>query len=483
MGTLACAGALAVLLLAALALFGLILGQGFLTFWPRPLEQWKLADGRTFLVEPNGAAANGDLRARIGNRELNGMNDFIQVAPGELVSETVPEDAFWVERAEYGPFHGRLTRVELPDGVHGGEALLPRFLEEAPDLRDRIAAAGEELGRAAGRETQDLPEIETLRKKISSLQERLGGYRLVAATADGREVGLPGATVLRVRFPNRLSFLERTETWLGGAWRFLTEAPREANTEGGVWPALVGTCLMVILMSILVVPFGVLAAVYLNEYARENWFVRFVRISVNNLAGVPSIVYGVFGLGFFVYGIGGGLDHLFLDPGDAPRFGRGGLLWASLTMALLTVPVVIAATEEGLAAVPRERREGALALGATRWEMVWKVILPGARPGILTGVILAVSRAAGEVAPLMLTGVVGNAINPVAELHPPFLHLDRPFMHLGFHIYSVGFQAPNVESAVPLVYATCALLLLLVLFLNLLAIRMRIRIRRSLQGR
>ena len=211
--------------------------------------------------------------------------------------------------------------------------------------------------------------------------------------------------------------------------------------------------------------------------------VRLIRIAVNNLAGVPSIVYGVFGLGFFVYFIGGSLDRLFFDAAlPAPTFGTPGLIWASLTLALLTVPVVIVSTEEGLARIPRSIREGSLALGATRAETLFRVVLPLASPSILTGAILAVARAAGEVAPLMLVGVVKSAPSLAIDGNFPFLHLERKFMHLGFHIYDVGFQSPNVEAAQPLVYATALLLVAIIVLLNLAAIVLRSRLESRYRG-
>ncbi len=215
-------------------------------------------------------------------------------------------------------------------------------------------------------------------------------------------------------------------------WQFLREGPCAANSGGGVWPAIFGTVLMVILMSVIVTPFGVLAAIYLNEIAHQNRLTRLVRIGVRNLAGVPSIVYGVFGLGVFVYGIGGSIDSWFFEGAlPSPTFGTGGLLWASLTLALLTLPVVIVATEEGLARIPDAQREGAVALGATRLEMLTRVVLPMATPAMLTGVILAVARAAGEVAPLMLVGVAKLAPQMPVDGEFPYLHLERKFMHLG----------------------------------------------------
>jgi phosphate transport system permease protein len=295
--------------------------------------------------------------------------------------------------------------------------------------------------------------------------------------ASGLEVEMPLAQVLRAWQPNAMGLGAQALHFLETGWRFLSEDPREANTEGGVFPALFGTVMMVLLMSVIVTPFGVIAAVYLREYARQGAFVRAIRIAVNNLAGVPSIVYGVFGLGFFVYFLGGSLDELFYPERlPAPTFGTPGLMWAALTLALLTVPVVIVSTEEGLSRIPRSVREGSLALGATKAETLFRVVLPVASPSILTGVILAVARAAGEVAPLMLVGVVKLAPTLPLDGEFPFLHLERKFMHLGFHIYDVGFQSPNVEAARPLVYATALLLVALIVLLNLTAIVLRSRL-------
>jgi phosphate transport system permease protein len=247
-----------------------------------------------------------------------------------------------------------------------------------------------------------------------------------------------------------------------------------------VFPAIFGTVMMVIIMSVLVTPLGVLAAFYLREYATQGPFVSAVRIAVNNLAGVPSIVFGVFGVGFFIYFLGGSIDRLFYAEAlPTPTFGTGGILWASLTLALLTVPVVIVATEEGLAAIPRGVREASLALSATKLETTLRVVLPAVMPSILTGLILAMARAAGEVAPLMITGVVKLAPALPVDGFWPFVHLDRKFMHLGFHIYDVGFQSPNVDAARPMVFATTMLLLAIVVLLNLFAIGMRNRLRRK----
>ncbi|MGB2325815.1 MAG: phosphate ABC transporter permease PstA, partial [Pseudomonadales bacterium] len=294
----------------------------------------------------------------------------------------------------------------------------------------------------------------------------------------GQQLEINLSKIVRAFRANAMTGPQKVSFYASKLWEFVSAEPREANTEGGVFPAIFGTVMMVLLMSVMVTPFGVVAAVYLREYARQGPITRIIRIAVNNLAGVPSIVYGVFGLGFFIYFLGGNIDQLFFpEAAPAPTFGTPGLLWASLTLALLTVPVVIVATEEGLSRIPRAVREGSLALGATKAETLWRVVLPMASPAMMTGVILAVARAAGEVAPLMLVGVVKLAPSLPLDGNYPYLHLDQKFMHLGFHIYDVGFQSPNVEAARPLVYATALLLVLVIALLNLSAVAIRNRLR------
>jgi phosphate transport system permease protein len=305
-------------------------------------------------------------------------------------------------------------------------------------------------------------------------------YSLTVETVDGRQKDISLASILRIEYPNDMSFFDKAGFITAKIGEFLFDEPRESNTEGGVFPAIFGTIMMVILMSIAAVPFGVIAALYLREYAKQGFFVKMVRIAVNNLAGVPSIVFGVFGLGFFIYFIGGTIDQLFYpEKLPTPTWGTGGILWASLTLALLTVPVVIVSTEEALASIPRGIREASLALGSTKWQMVRRIILPSAAPGILTGIILAMARGAGEVAPLMITGVVKLAPNLPLDSNFPFFHLDRKFMHLGFHIYDVGFQSPNVEAALPMVYMTTLLLIIIVALLNVTAMVVRNRLRKK----
>jgi phosphate transport system permease protein len=319
-----------------------------------------------------------------------------------------------------------------------------------------------------------------LAKRAGELREKQADYALVYRLADGSEKSIPMGELMSFYYPNRLNFASRAGRFLHNVWVFLSTEPREANTEGGVFPAIFGTFVMTLLMSILVTPFGVLAAIYLREYATQGPFVRSVRIAVNNLAGVPSIVFGVFGLGFFVYFVGGTIDSLFFKNAlPTPTFGTGGILWAALTLALMTVPVVIVATEEALVAVPRGMREGSLACGASKWQTIRRIVLPSAVPGILTGLILAMARGAGEVAPLMLVGVVKLAPTLPLDTNWPFIHLERKFMHLGFHIYDLGFQSPDSEAAKPMVFATTFLLIALVVILNLGAIIIRERIRRK----
>jgi len=321
-------------------------------------------------------------------------------------------------------------------------------------------------------------EYKQLQQSLIDLYAKINRDTFVVQAMDGTVHELPVAKIVRAYRANAMNFGQKMAFYFAKLGEFLSAEPREANTEGGVFPAIFGTVMMVLLMTVLVTPFGVVAAVYLREYAKQGALTRIIRIAVNNLAGVPSIVYGVFGLGFFIYFLGSGIDQAFFPEAlPSPTFGTGGLMWASITLALLTVPVVIVATEEGLSRIPRNVREGSLALGATKAETLWRVILPMASPAIMTGVILAVARAAGEVAPLMLVGVVKLAPSLPLDGNYPYIHLDQKFMHLGFHIYDVGFQSPNVEAARPLVYATALLLVVVIALLNLAAVTIRNHLR------
>jgi phosphate transport system permease protein len=254
------------------------------------------------------------------------------------------------------------------------------------------------------------------------------------------------------------------------SWTFLSQAPREGMTAGGIFPAIIGMVEMVFLMTLAGVPIGVATAIYLHEYASPvSPMTRAIRIAVANLAGVPSIVFGLFGLGFFVQFMGAGIDKVFY--GGEKVFGQPALIWAALTMAVLTLPVVIVATEEALRAVPRELREASLALGATKFQTVFNVVVPQASPGILTGTILAVSRGAGEVAPILFTG---------AAYFLPLLPkgLSSQFMSPSYHVYVLSTQSPDVDATKPILYATVLVLLLLTFTLNIAAVVVRSRMRR-----
>lgn len=349
--------------------------------------------------------------------------------------------------------------------------------EDSPEYA-AAAAAGE---KAAAKLTAEFREITA---EIAKLRTENDRYAMRMKTEDGAVTTIPVDEIVRAVAPNRLGFFGKLGVYLSRWGEYLTDDPREANTAGGVFPAIFGTVLMTFIMTLLVVPFGVLAALYLREYAKKGFAVSTVRIAINNLAGVPSIVFGVFGLGFFCYLIGSGIDEVFFEAKlPTPTFGKSGLIWASLTLALLTLPVVIVATEEALAAVPGSMREGSYACGASKWQTIWRIVIPRALPGMMTGMILAIARGAGEVAPLMLVGAVKLAPDLPGEVNAiaPYVHVERSFMHLGFHIYDLGFQSPNAEAAKPMVFTTTLLLIGIVVALNIVAILIRNRLRRRFE--
>jgi len=527
--TALCAGALAANLVLVVALLVVLAANGMGHFWQGRLLELELREEQRILGEVHererirrGISEETDvvehrLRIEVGNRDVTG-SDFVWVDEPEIVARAYPADAVMLERLEYGNFYGYIVELRRGDGVlaqgpsESWEALQPlrrakrvqvrairriekgeigevnrrieqlRLAERALDSA-RPADLEARLGEIRREREKVESEYEALSRQLLDLREEWKAELLVLRTAAGQEHTMPVAHVVRALRPNTMDGLDRLALYFARVWEFLTGNPRESNTEGGIFPAIFGTVMMVFLMSFAVAPFGILAALYLREYAKQGPLVRVVRIAVNNLAGVPSIVFGVFGLGFFVYLVGGATDRVFFPEAlPTPTYGTGGILWASLTLALLTVPVVIVATEEGLAAVPRIVREGSLALGATKLETTWRVVLPAAAPGILTGLILAMARAAGEVAPLMIVGMVKLAPALPVDRHFPFVHLERKFMHLGFHIYDVGFQSPNVEATKPLVFATALLLIFVVTIMNVVAIVLRNHLRRRYSG-
>lgn len=508
----------------------LLKGLGF--FWPVDLIHIQLNDGQSYLGEKwaekdaytldeaGNRNVYQEIQLKIGNRDLYGL-DFKWFKEENIVETDLPEHAVVFERLGYGNFYGFIEELNVLDKkveyknkadyekVEDAQEKAVRNYNIIKDLEEKINelnAPLTELQREISllqikgenrteieqdqyksfqKEEEKLsaeitPKYNELMSQMEKLYTENQNIYVNVVTADNQLKQIQLAEVVRFYQPNEMNVFAKSWLYTKKFWEFVSAEPRESNTEGGVFPAIFGTVMMVLLMSIAVVPFGVLAAIYLNEYAKQGVIIRMIRLSVNNLAGVPSIVYGIFGLGFFVYALGGTIDQLFFSSTlPEPTFGTGGILWASLTLALLTLPVVIVATEEGILAVPQANKEGSLALGSTRWQMIRKIVLPNAMPGILTGLILAISRGAGEVAPLMITGVVKLAPSLPLDASFPFLHLDRKFMHLGFHIYDVGFQSPNVEAAKPMVYTTALLLIVIVVLLNLLAIYIRNRLRKK----
>ncbi len=546
----------------------------------------QLTSGRTKLHRRLLRTGNFDLT----RTHFHWVNDF------EIRQESQPESALLIEREEWGRFYGN-PHAFVTDGktiATEPEAVWQQFLEHHAGARATVASiqdlmhddigelshqqeaarldanqAAIDFGEGATEHQQalahatqvqeDLAEqLARVNDQIKFLQGEASRHQMVMRTADGAEQPIQLSDIVRAVPANQLTTSEKLGVYLSRWEEFLTADPREANSEGGVFPAIWGTVVMTLIMSLAVVPFGVLAALYLHEYAKAGPIVSAVRIAINNLAGVPSIVFGVFGMGFFCYIVGGYIDggpknagfqpwppaFWFVNLGilaitavlafacgllglaarkgeatlaqrlgrygswalwlaasglllmvlvktpmfdglfqarlydDQPTFGKGGLLWASLTLALLTLPVVIVATEEALSAVPNSMREGSYACGASKWQTIRRIVLPRALPGIMTGMILAMARGAGEVAPLMLVGVVKIAPELPLDGEAPFVHPQRSFMHLAFHIYDLGFQSQNSEAAKPMVFTTTLLLIVLIAALNIFAIWLRARLRK-----
>ena len=538
-----CGGALGVCLLMVVGLLLLVFWQGIGTFWPYDVVHVRLADGSVrmgevsrqeafepskeqlaALPEPIRVQAEGKLadgwssrrQFRTGNFELT--NYHYDWVPDYLVAEeTRPEWAVVIERQTWGRFYGFPAELRVDGAAVANEpaAVMQRLQAELVPVHERFHRTEEirkhEIGRLAEAEEdarlaaraaelrhgKDSPrhraalehfdevaaataaQREQFDVEIRELDRENARRTVLLKTADGRETDLPLAQIVRIHAPNQLGLGGRIGVYLDRWREFLFDNPRNTNQEGGVWPAIFGTVLMTLIMSILVVPFGVLAALYMREYAKAGFVISAVRVAVNNLAGVPSIVFGVFGLGFFCYILGGSLDAIFYPERlPTPTFGKGALIWASLTLALLTLPVVIVATEEALSSVPGSMREGSYACGASKWQTIQRIVLPRALPGIMTGMILAMARGAGEVAPLMLVGVVKSANELPLDGEAPFLHPSRSFMHLGFHIYDLGFQSQNSEAAKPTVFTTTLLLIGVITLLNVFAIWLRSRLRR-----
>lgn len=531
---------LAVAIIMVIFLLGLVLTNGLGTLWPKRVVMLKLKADSSFKVGTTdfiagevvgkgyksmpGRPGAKDISGReerlewqlfTGNRDAYGFS-FKFIDDSAIDEATYPETLMLFERREYGDAIGVPESLILGDG----KTILAAQKEFYQVLQDLVRDAGtrwEEIheiekyniGKVNAKteklrlkkkallndgvqsDAKAILDIETreeaLSKEYSVLaaqaqklraEQKLGKLNLKLVSGESKAIII--SDIVDYYQPNKLGLFSRLGRFVLNGYRLLADDPREANTEGGIFPAIFGTFVMTLLMSIAVMPFGVIAAVYLCEYAKQGAFVRMVRISVNNLAGVPSIVFGVFGLGFFVYTVGGSIDKVFFaDALPTPTFGTGGIIWASLTLALMTVPVVIVATEEALMAVPRGVRESSLACGASKWQTISRLVLPAASPGIITGLILAMARGASEVAPLMLVGVVKLAPSLPVDGVFPFIHLERKFMHLAFYIYDLGFQSPDSDAAKPMVFTTTLVLIGLVLVLNVVANRIRNRLRKK----
>jgi len=518
---------LALGLLMVVGLLGIIISNGIPVFWPARIYEFHLKsgvanpipDGKESLVgelvqkktkripilnEQGGKSQDQtEIQVFVGNKEVYNLN-FAFANQADIASISKPKEIYRFERLEYGIALGYPTSLVLARGENlpATDATfkdkLAKLCAETAARRHEIEKIEKhEIGRINARLTYlrvsrkdeaktaaEMAALETsyqaLAAEARKLRELQDSILLNYTTPNGKERTLPLGELVSFSQPNLLSLPQKFALFSKNFWNFLMENPREANTEGGIFPAIFGTFAMTLLMSVAVVPFGVVAAIYLREYAKQGFFVRCVRIAVNNLAGVPSIVFGVFGLGFFVYFLGGTIDQLFFSNYlPTPTFGTGGILWSAFTLSLMTVPVVIVATEEAMAAVPRGMREGSLSCGASKWQTIQRIVLPASLPGILTGLVLAMARGAGEVAPLMLVGVVKLAPSLPIDGEFPFAHLERKFMHLGFHIYDLGFQSPDSEAAKPMVFATTLLLIALVIILNLAAILTREKLRKK----
>ncbi|UUE37604.1 phosphate ABC transporter permease PstA [Pectobacterium aroidearum] len=521
------ASSISISLLAMLAIIVLLAGQGMRYLWPQPVWLLTLQPeqgvqralmGEIYaeqtlspqqLEQADLTSAAGDAETRylikIGQREIHGQS-FRSLLSRDIVRFDKPTDILVLKRTNNGTAYGYLAGMlegEQPLVATDLPATLQHRVEQVQGLLAKAQAIRmgemakinqqfevlrlEEKKRQQTRtlDNQALARLQAerieLQRRFDELSRQLTALNLdinrdtvQLRDANGSVHLIPLRDIEQAWYPNAMDLWAKVRHWGNQAKYMLARYSPDSNSAGHLFPAIFGTVLMVVLMSIVVMPLGVIAAVYLHEYAGKNSLTRWVRIAVVNLAGVPSIVYGVFGLGFFVYLIGGTLDQLFYSEAlPNPTFGTPGLLWASLTLALLTLPVVIVATEEGLSRIPMSVRHGSLALGATKAETLWHVVLPMAVPAMMTGLILAVARAAGETAPLMLVGVVKSVpVLPVDDIFP-YLHLERKFMHLGFQIYDLAFQSPDVEAARPLVYITALLLVLIVVGLNLAAIGIR----------
>lgn len=484
-------------------LFGilfLVVNQGLSYFWPQEI---KLVEYRDHYGKSNKVFAYSDRDKHIGGTQgriwlhldtwVNPRNRTqIHLQPEQLIDTSQPGDLARIDFLD-----GRFLFARPQSLIQNKEVLdldafnqLKAQMQILQKLKETINQ--EELllvnSSIAQLRARNVPEsapalllqnkqFDQIQQKIERLQETLQKYQMHVILVDGSGVNIELQDIYQVSFPNNINAIDKLLVFKNNLLLFLTEDTRNANQAGGVFPAIFGTVLMVFLMTVIVAPLGIMAAIYLTEYAPNNAVVALIRLSVSNLAAVPSVVYGVFGLGFFVYQLGGSIDSLFYaDKLPTPTFGTPGLLWASLTMALLTLPVVIIATEEGLRRVPGGLRRASYALGATRYETIRRIVLPVASSSLMTGVILAIARAAGEVAPMLMVGAVKYAPELPLDGELPFLHLERQFMHLGVLIFDGAFHGQSTQQGAGIMFASCLFLLTVVLLLNFIAISVRSRL-------
>ncbi len=536
-------GALVIALIMIIGLLAFIVYEGMSTFWPRPIQQMTLLGDKVILGEVldqekykldsgfldnqsaelkpvlTAAAEYNDgvlQRWLVRGSDSSGNREDVWYWDAAIVETAIPTWAVAVERTEESRLYGRLEGIrvegetltdldaawakfeELHDpALESHDAVkklekyelgrINRAAKQTDLLARRLGPTDPQVTERRADEAAERREIEAqiAAERMNYAQDFLLVRLFAGQNAEGQLREIPLREIVRVVTPNRAGLASKIGTYLARWWEFVSASPRDANMEGGVFPCIWGTVMMTLFMSLLVSPFGVLAALYLREYAQPGTIVSMIRIAINNLAGVPSIVFGAFGLVFFCYWIGKPIDRIFFAEETAANvavFGKGGLLWASLTMALLTLPVVIVATEEALAAVPNSMREGSYACGAGKWQTIRRIVLPRALPGIMTGLILAMARGAGEVAPLMLVGVMQTAPELPVDTVAPYVHLERGFMHLSYHIYSVGFSSQNTDAAKPLVMTATLLLIGIIAALNVVAVWLRNQLRRRYQS-
>ncbi len=489
---------LIIALLAMLTLVVLITGKGIGYFWPQPAHLLKVQQGtnvatylgyiyeyadthhepRTWLQLDSYHHSRPQAQKLIATESISAVSqppgivrvNFYDGRYALVLPEYISAKG---ERLEYSQFQSSKQQIDQLQAqiqaLQLGE--IANLHNGIADLKRRGVAVD------APAYLELIQRFEQLQIQLEGLRKQTEAFSLHYRLADNGAASMPLLLVESISYPNQYGMVKKITVAAGTFVDFLTQENRYANQSGGVYPAIFGTVLMVLLMTAIVAPFGIVAAVYLTEYAPNNLVISTIRIAVNNLAGVPSVVYGVFGLGFFVYYLGGNIDAMFYaDQLPTPTFGTPGLLWASLTMALLTLPVVIVATEEGLRRVPQGLRHASYALGATKYETIKRVILPVASSSLMTGIVLAIARGAGAVAPMLMVGAVKYA--PVLPIDGefPFIHLERQFMHLGVMIYDGAFHGHATQQSAGFMFAVCFLLLLVVTVLNMVAVIIRARL-------